>query len=27
VGTRIEGEKRLRIARKTGEVLERKGKS
>jgi len=27
VGTRIEGERRLRIARKTGEVLERKGKS
>jgi ribosomal protein L24 len=27
VGTRMEGERQLRIARKTGEVLERKGKS
>lgn len=27
VGTKIEGTRRVRIARKTGEVLERKGKS
>jgi large subunit ribosomal protein L24 len=27
VGIRLEGEKRLRVARKTGEVIEHKGKS